>query len=88
MDMIPEGNMIVVSNKDQPGVIGLVGNSFGDAGINIADMVISREKQKDCSFLAMMLIKTDSKPTDAQLAGLRGKAQILSVKSVTLPERS
>lgn len=87
MDMIPEGPMVVVTNKDQPGVIGLVGNTFGDAGINIADMVIAREKQKDGSFVALMLIKTDSKPTDPQLAGLRSKPQILKVKSVTLAER-
>lgn len=87
MDMIPEGNMIVVQNKDQPGVIGLVGTTFGNAGVNIADMVISREKQKDGSFIAMMLIKTDSKPTDQQLDALRGKEPILKVKSVTLPPR-
>jgi len=87
MDMIPEGNMVVVTNKDQPGVIGLVGHTFGDAGINIADMVISRERQKDGSFIALMLIKTDSKPTDQQLAALRSKPPILKVKSVTLLPR-
>ena len=43
MDMIPEGNMVLIVNKDQPGVIGTVGTSFGDAKVNIADMVISRE---------------------------------------------
>jgi D-3-phosphoglycerate dehydrogenase len=43
MDMVPEGDMVLVINRDQPGVIGLVGTSFGDAKVNIADMVISRQ---------------------------------------------
>ena len=43
MDLIPEGPMVVILNKDTPGVIGTVGSSFGDAAVNIADMVISRD---------------------------------------------
>ncbi|HTW94748.1 MAG TPA: phosphoglycerate dehydrogenase, partial [Tepidisphaeraceae bacterium] len=60
MDMIPEGQMVLVVNQDMPGVIGMVGTSFGDAGVNIADMVISREKHPDGSATAFMVIKTDS----------------------------
>ena len=30
--------MVLLQNRDQPGVIGTVGSSFGDAGVNIADM--------------------------------------------------
>ena len=42
MDMVPEGNMVLIVNKDQPGVIGTVGTSFGDANVNIANMAVSR----------------------------------------------
>jgi D-3-phosphoglycerate dehydrogenase len=87
MDMIPEGNMVVIMNRDQPGVIGLVGTSFGNSGVNIADMVISRELQKDGSAMAMMLLKTDSQPTDELLEQLRSRGPILRVKSVVLPPR-
>ena len=38
MDMIPAGNMVLIVNQDKPGVIGLVGNTFGKLNINIADM--------------------------------------------------
>ncbi len=86
MDMIPEGNMVVLNNKDQPGVIGEVGATFGNAGINIADMVISREFRADGA-VALMLIKTDSQPTDSQLEALRSKPYILRIKSVELPPR-
>src|SRR5207237_1679339 len=60
MDMVPEGHMVIIVNKDQPGVIGVVGTSFGDAKVNIADMVISREIQPDATAHALMVLKTDS----------------------------
>ena len=85
MDMIPEGNMVLIQNQDQPGVIGLVGSSFGDAKVNIADMVISRAFDKEGKATALMVIKTDSTPTDALLSGLRSRPNILKVKSVVLP---
>ncbi len=65
MDMIPEGNMVLIVNQDEPGVIGLVGSSFGDAQVNIADMVISREFDSAGKATALMVIKTDSEPPRA-----------------------
>src|SRR5262245_43937524 len=87
MDMIPEGQMVLLTNKDQPGVIGTVGTAFGDAKVNIADMVISREIHADGSATAMMVIKTDSAPTDALIEQLRARTNILRVKSLVLPKR-
>jgi D-3-phosphoglycerate dehydrogenase len=86
MDMIPEGNMVIIVNQDQPGVIGLVGSSFGDSGVNIADMVISREFREEGA-VALMVIKTDQTPPDALLNRLRARPNILRVKSVVLPAR-
>ena len=85
--MIPEGNMVVIQNRDEPGVIGMVGSSFGDAGVNIADMVISRQFDKEGKATALMVIKTDSGPTDALLNRLKARPNILKVKSVVLPAR-
>jgi D-3-phosphoglycerate dehydrogenase / 2-oxoglutarate reductase len=87
MDMIPEGNMVLIINQDQPGVIGTVGSSFGDAQVNIADMVISRAFGKDGKATAFMVIKTDSAPTDALLNRLRARPNILRVQPVVLPAR-
>ncbi|HEY7086775.1 MAG TPA: phosphoglycerate dehydrogenase [Tepidisphaeraceae bacterium] len=87
MDMIPEGQMVVMQNKDMPGVIGLVGTSFGDAQVNIADMVISRQFNKDGSATALMVLKIDSVPPDALLNRLKARPNILKVKSVKLPAR-
>jgi D-3-phosphoglycerate dehydrogenase / 2-oxoglutarate reductase len=87
MDMIPEGNMVLVVNQDQPGVIGLVGTSFGDAQVNIADMVISREIGPDGKATALMVIKIDSAPPDSLLNRLKARPNILKVKSLILPPR-
>ena len=87
MDMIPEGNMVLIQNKDQPGVIGTVGTTFGDASVNIADMVISRERDASGAATALMVIKTDSTPPDALLNRLRARPGILRVKSLALPAR-
>ncbi len=87
MDMIPEGNMVVILNQDQPGVIGIVGTSFGDAQVNIADMVISRAIDKEGKAAALMVLKTDSEPPTALLNRLRARPNILHVKSLVLPPR-
>ena len=87
MDMIPEGQMVLIINKDQPGVIGAVGSAFGDASVNIADMVISREIHPDKSATALMMVKVDSAPPPSLLEKLRSRPGILRVKSVELPAR-
>jgi D-3-phosphoglycerate dehydrogenase / 2-oxoglutarate reductase len=88
MDMVPEGQMILIINKDQPGVIGTVGTSFGDAQVNIADMVISRDIGADGSATALMVIKTDSEPPASLINRLRARPNIMRVKVVALPGRS
>ncbi len=88
MDMIPEGNMVLIQNKDQPGVIGTVGTTFGDASVNIADMVISREIDAQGAATALMVIKTDAAPQDALLNRLKARPGILRVKALALPPRS
>jgi len=87
MDFIPEGNIVLIENRDQPGVIGTVGSTFGDAAVNIADMVISREFLPDGSATALMVIKVDSEPPASLLNRLRARPNILRVKSLVLPAR-
>jgi D-3-phosphoglycerate dehydrogenase len=87
MDMIPEGQMVLIINKDQPGVIGTVGTTFGDASVNIADMVISRQFDPDGSAHALMVLKTDSEPPAALLNRLRARPGILRAKALKLPPR-
>lgn len=88
MDMIPQGNMVLIENQDQPGVIGFVGTSFGDAQVNIADMVISRTFAADGKATALMVLKTDSQPPETLLNRLTARPNIKRVKSLVLPPKS
>ena len=45
IDMEITPHMVFVRYADQPGVIGRVGSMFGDGGINIANMAVSRTKE-------------------------------------------
>ena len=88
MDMVPEGPMVVIINQDQPGVIGTVGSTFGDAKVNIADMVISRHFDDAGKATALMVIKTDSEAPADLLTKLRAKPGIVRAKSVKLAPRA
>ncbi len=80
MDMVPEGEMVLLFNDDRPGVIGIVGTLFGRAGMNISDMTIARREER-----AVMVIKTDAPLPDKLLQELRAAEPILWVDSVSLP---
>ena len=80
MDMIPEGQMVLLANDDRPGVIGIVGTIFGDARVNIADMTISRQGDR-----AMMAIRIDGQASRQLLDQLQKAEPILWVEAVDLP---
>ncbi len=84
MDFVPAGEIVLIENDDQPGVIGAVGQAFGDAGINIADMVISRA-DTNAGPRALMVLKVDAAPPSDLLDSLRNRANIRRVARVTLP---
>ena len=62
-------------------MIGLVGQRFGEANVNIADMALSRQGST-----ALMVLKLDAPMTDELRDSLRNdNPPILSLRSVTLP---
>ena len=75
-DVPPADHMVVVTNDDRPGVIGTVGTALGDAGVNIADMDVSRV---DGSGTAVMLIAPSDQVPSEVLDALRASPGILSV---------
>ena len=54
-------HMVFVRYEDQPGVIGRVGSMFGDAGVNIANMAVSRTKEGG---EALMVFSIDTAATE------------------------
>jgi D-3-phosphoglycerate dehydrogenase len=85
MDMVPAGHMVLLTNADRPGRIGLVGKMFGDANVNIAEMVIGRKPLPDSQGqIAMMILKVDDAPPADLLAKLRRAEGIINVALVEL----
>jgi len=85
MDMVPAGHMVLLLNDDKPGVIGTVGQAFGGAKVNIADMAISRRKTRRGT-TALMLIKTDQHPEPELVEKMNNTDGILKFASVKLPD--
>jgi D-3-phosphoglycerate dehydrogenase / 2-oxoglutarate reductase len=81
MNLVPEGPMLMLVNRDVPGVIGVVGTIFGNQKINIADMMLSRKQET-----ALMVLKLDAPIPESAMKELeRYKPQIVKLLPVSLP---
>ncbi len=80
-DVVPEGNLIVIENKDVPGIVGNVGTVLGKHGINIAQMTWGRtEAGKD----AITVINVDQEVPKAVLDELASLPNILSARLIVI----
>ena len=79
MEAIPEGNVLVLSNEDRPGVIGNLGKTLGDHGINIASMQIGRDKPGG---EALSFLQVDSEPGEDVIKALKKLKHIKTVTKV------
>ncbi len=77
LEVIPEGNMLVIYNHDRPGVIGNIGSTLGNNNVNIARLHLSRE-QTDKE--ALVVLSTDSAVTKDVLDKLSSLPHVTSVK--------
>ena len=57
LEALPAGPMLLVYNKDVPGVIGALGTTIGAGGVNISRMTVGRE---EASQQNIILLSTDS----------------------------
>jgi D-3-phosphoglycerate dehydrogenase len=80
-DAVPDGDLLLVSNDDRPGIVGMVGNLLGDAGINIANMSLGRDR---AGGQAIAAINIDSALPPDLVEALRARPGILWVKTVRL----
>ncbi len=81
VDIVPSGNMLLVSNIDRPGVVGQVGVFLGKNNLNIANMQVAR---KDAGGEAMTIINIDS-PVPADVIKQIGTfSGVNKVKQVSL----
>jgi len=75
------GKLLIIENKDQPGMIGYIGTLLGKDGVNIANMSLSRQAP---GLTALMVINLDSEPSDGVRRELKGNPNIVLAKYVEL----
>ena len=79
LELNPEGVMLFIRNRDAPGVLGRITTALGNAGVNIGEALLSRERKTDQAYL---VIKVDNDPPADALAGLKDVDGILSIQKV------
>ena len=77
----PEGHLIYIINKDVPGVVGKVGMTLGEAGVNIAEYNLARNTSGGT---AMSIVAVDSPLEDDTFSELQHARAIVEVKQVRL----
>jgi D-3-phosphoglycerate dehydrogenase len=75
----PRGVAIYVENDDVPGVVGLIGTILGGAGINIAELALSRREGGDG---AVSVLSVDTPPPAEAVAALERARPVRSVRVV------
>ncbi|MBT3237327.1 MAG: phosphoglycerate dehydrogenase [Rhodospirillaceae bacterium] len=73
-------NMLFITNKDKPGLIGGLGTTLGDAGINIATFHLGRAEQGGD---AIALIEIDQEPDTEVMDAIRDLEQVKWLTALT-----
>jgi len=81
LEAVPEGYILILHNRDVPGVVGAVGTLLGKNKINIAAMELGREK---VGGMAISLFHVDDAIPKETLEALRGLSHIVSAELVKL----
>jgi D-3-phosphoglycerate dehydrogenase / 2-oxoglutarate reductase len=81
MEAVPEGFVLMLNNRDVPGVVGRVGTLLGQHGINIAGLELGREK---IGGRAISFFHVDDAVPEPVLEALRASPDILSAQLIEL----
>jgi len=79
LEFRPEGNLLVLENRDRPGVVGKVGTMLAEADVNIADIHLARRGQD-----ALAVLRLDQEPSPALLERLTRLPEVKSARRVLL----
>jgi D-3-phosphoglycerate dehydrogenase len=81
VEAAPLGHMLVMRNRDVPGVIGRVGTILGDRGVNISRFHLGRRERGG---EAMAVIEMDAPLTPTTLTELRAFEPVVSAREIEL----
>ena len=77
----PDGYMLLISNRDVPGIVGQIGTLLGSKNVNIAGMTLGRDVQGG---QAKTLLKIDGPISDLLLQEIKKAKNILDAKLIKL----
>lgn len=78
LDLPVAANMLVIHNQDQPGMIGHVSSTLGDAGININDMAVG-QSQTGPSIMVVITDQVVPGPVSEAIVGGEGIVSATSI---------
>ncbi len=81
VEVAAEGDLLVLENNDQPGMVGLIGTLLGKDGVNIADMSLSRLTPGGTAY---MVVRVDHEPSAAAREEIKNNPAIKQAKFVRL----
>jgi len=81
VDVAPRGTMVVLRNRDVPGVIGRVGTLLGEAGVNIAEY---HQARLQAGGEALAAISVDSRLPPELLERFSSLPEVLDVRQVEM----
>jgi len=81
VEIVPEGVIFLMNNKDRPGIVGHIGTIFGRHHVNIASMSLSRDT---AGGQALTVLNLDSVPPAELLADVAKDPDISNVRVVKL----
>jgi D-3-phosphoglycerate dehydrogenase len=81
VEIVPEGILLLMNNKDRPGIVGHIGTLMARQSVNIASMSLNRDS---AGGQALTVLNLDSVPPAAVLAELQNDPDISNVRVVKL----
>ena len=81
VEIVPEGVLFFLTNKDRPGIVGYLGTLLGRHNVNIASMSLSRDI---AGGQALTVLNLDSVPPQAVLDEIQKDPDISNVRVVKL----
>jgi len=78
---VPAGIILLLENRDRPGIVGHLGTLLGESSVNIASMSLSRT---EVGGQALTLLNLDSAPDEALLGKVTSDADISAAKVIRL----
>ncbi len=80
MDIVPDGNILIVKHEDRPGIIGNIATTLGHHGINIGSMHVGRKNVGGAQMMAMSIDQDLSEETLTSLTLVNGVSKVKIAK--------